>query len=123
MSHCPPLSTPGDPRCLGCAALCCHNLVLPMPAPTTIEGIADMRWRLHFDTVQVYASSGRWFMVVQGACRYLDQDTALCRIYADRPRQCRDYNPPICERYVDPAEVRLRTPEDLDRYLARKDSG
>jgi len=76
-----------------------------------------MRWRLHFDTVHVYMVRGAWFMVVESMCRYLDLATSLCTIYDERPSQCRDYNPPFCERYIDPAELRLHTPEDLDAYL------
>lgn len=120
MSASLPLVDPSDSRCVNCRSLCCHGLTLPMRAPVDAASIADIRWRLHFDSVEVYRSGDSWFMVIAGACQYLDQ-RGMCTIYDLRPQQCRDYHPPYCERYVDPADLRLRSPEDLDAYLGDRD--
>ncbi|MDJ0841414.1 MAG: YkgJ family cysteine cluster protein [Acidobacteriota bacterium] len=112
-----PLENPDDSRCRGCTALCCHNLTLPAPPPATPEALQDLLWRLHFDTVRLCIIDGNWFMIVSGRCTFLGDDN-MCTIYETRPEQCRKYNPPFCERYMNPYEVVFHSPQELKDYLS-----
>jgi len=78
--------------------------------------LRDLKWRLHFDTVKICILGKQWFMIVSGRCRFLD-DHNMCAIYEQRPKQCREYNPPYCERYIDPGALVFHTPADLEAYL------
>jgi Fe-S-cluster containining protein len=112
-----PLANPTHSACRGCPARCCHNLSVLISQPASSREIADLRWRLHFDTVTLYIQDGLWYMKIAGRCRYL-QDDSLCSIYDERPMQCRTHEPPFCERYMLPDYIVITTPEELDRYLA-----
>ncbi|MEW6736973.1 MAG: YkgJ family cysteine cluster protein, partial [Acidobacteriota bacterium] len=96
-----PLINPSNSRCSGCPALCCHDLNMPVSPPTTEALLNDLKWRLHFDTVKISIIDGNWLMIVSGRCIYLDEKN-MCTIYEKRPKQCRDFNPPYCERYMTP---------------------
>jgi len=107
------------PGCQGCPALCCHDLVLRITKPRTAQEIDSLRWQLHFDTVTVYIVDGRWHQMIAGKCIYLDDDN-LCTIYDRRSERCRRHNPPDCERYGECWDVMIRTPDELDAYLAKE---
>lgn len=100
-----------------CNGACCRDLALPIKRPRTQTEINDMKWRLHFDTVELYILNRRWYMLVKGRCIYLDKNNR-CTIYERRPEQCREHMPPECERFAPFYDVLLRTPEELDDYLA-----
>jgi len=112
------LKEPSLGACRGCAALCCHDLWIPIAPPKTPAEIAEARWRLHFDTVELHIDEARgWLMRVKGRCTYLGDDN-MCTIYDRRPKQCRDLSPPYCQRYMSEQKTILTSPEDLDSYLA-----
>ena len=111
-----PIADAQDPRCTGCAALCCHDLAWPIDRPRTEQEVAALSWKLQFTGTQVVIKDSNWLLRIEGRCMYLGEDSR-CTIYATRPQPCRDHNPPYCERYVRPDDVEIDTPEELVAYL------
>ncbi len=105
-------------ECDNCPALCCKDLSMLIGKPQTKSEVEDLKWQLHFDTVQVYIRSHRWYLLIKGRCMYLDENN-LCTIYHRRPSRCRRHNPPDCERFGDFHDRLLSTPEELEEYLNR----
>jgi Fe-S-cluster containining protein len=105
--------------CRGCPALCCHDMVEPISRPQTSRDVEELKWQLQYDTIRVYIRSHRWYVIVQGRCMYLTDDN-LCSIYERRPKRCRRYNPPDCERYGEYWDEMINTPQELDAYLERE---
>lgn len=105
--------------CDDCPALCCHDLVMPIEKPKTEEDVSELKWELQYDTIRVFIRSHRWYRIIKGRCMYLDESN-LCRIYATRPKRCREHNPPQCERFGDFYEAMISTPQELEAYLARR---
>jgi Fe-S-cluster containining protein len=112
-----PLVNPSLPGCRGCTALCCHDLWLALAPPRSPDEVADVKWRLHFEGVEIHVSGAEWLMRVKGRCRYLGDDN-MCTVYEQRPRHCRDHRPPYCQRYIDGRPIVLKCPEDVDAYMA-----
>jgi len=102
--------------CLKCSSICCRDLAIEIKRPRDKYEINELKWRLHFDTVRVYILNRQWHMMVSGNCMYLDKDD-LCTIYDRRPDQCREHNPPDCEKYLPYYDTLISTPEELDTYL------
>lgn len=102
--------------CGDCPAICCHNLSIIILKPKTKKEIEDLKWHIHYDTVQVYILNNRWHLYIKGKCRYLKRNK-LCSIYEKRPSTCRRHNPPNCERFGEFYDTMLSTPEELDNYL------
>ena len=84
--------------------------------PRTRDDIDDLKWHLHYDTVNVCIRNHRWYIMVKGRCIYLSR-TNLCKIYESRPEKCRRHNPPDCERFGSWYETLISTPEELENYL------
>ncbi|EYF04133.1 Hypothetical protein CAP_4816 [Chondromyces apiculatus DSM 436] len=114
-----PLADASTPACQGCTALCCHDLAWPIARPTTPAEIDETRWRLHFDTVKIFIRGDAWYMITEGRCIYLGEDSR-CTIYERRPQQCRTHGPPYCQRYIRLDDVEITTPEELEAHLARR---
>jgi len=108
---------PSNPACQGCPALCCKDLVVIIMKPRTRAEIENLKWELQFDTVSVFIRNNRWHTETKGTCIYLDENN-MCTIYDRRPDRCRRHNPPDCERFGEHYDVMLRTPEELEAYLA-----
>lgn len=106
-------------ECGDCPAMCCHNLSVKILRPTTKQEVEDLKWHLHYDTVQVYILNRRWHLYIKGRCRFLDRRN-LCTIYDSRPSTCRRHNPPDCERFCGFYDVMLSSPEELEAYLNGK---
>ncbi len=108
--------------CKDCPAICCRNLAMDIGKPENQAEVEDLKWQLHFDTVQVYIRNRRWYQLVEGRCMYLNSKDK-CDIYSDRPLKCRQHNPPGCERFGKFYDVMLSVPEDLVDYLSKSRSG
>ncbi len=106
-------------ECMKCPSICCHDLAIEITRPRTKHEIENYSWYLHFDTVNICIRRRRWYLEIKGRCIYLD-DNNMCTIYEDRPKKCREHNPPDCERYGKWYDVKLSTPEDLFKYLKLK---
>jgi len=104
--------------CMDCGAVCCTNLAMAIGKPANKAEVKDLKWQLRFDTVKVYIRSHHWYQWVKGRCMYLS-DKDLCTIYNERPRICRQHNPPECEKFGKFYDVMLSSPEDLDKYLEK----
>ena len=100
-----------------CGALCCRSPraqpVITVPEMRRLRDIARERG-LHVEIVDpdrwlISEETGRYERVWQllraddGACPFLDRDTNLCTIYADRPDVCRRFPwKPIQRCLLDP---------------------
>jgi Fe-S-cluster containining protein len=102
--------------CRECNALCCRDLAMMTTRPRTRDEIDDLKWHLHYDTVNVCIRNHRWYIVVKGKCIYLSRNN-LCKIYDRRPEKCRRHNAPECERFGSWYDLLIETPEGLERYL------
>jgi Fe-S-cluster containining protein len=105
-------------ECNDCPALCCHDLVMPIEKPKTDKDVFELKWELQYDTICVFVRSYRWYRLIKGRCQYLD-DHNRCTIYEQRPRRCRQHNPPDCEYYGEFYDHMITTPEELDEHLGR----
>ncbi len=105
--------------CRNCPAICCKNLAMEIGKPANKKEVEDLKWQLQFDTVKVYIRKRRWHQLVEGRCMHLSDDN-FCTIYNQRPKTCRNHNPPNCEKYGKFYEVILNNPDDLERYLDQK---
>ncbi len=105
--------------CDGCPGMCCHDMVMPILKPRTIEDVEELKWQVQYDTVRVFIANKRWHLIVAGRCQYLD-DENWCMRYDTRPDKCRDHNPPDCEFYDSYFEVMLETPEDVQAYFDKE---
>ncbi|MBI5814325.1 MAG: YkgJ family cysteine cluster protein [Nitrospinae bacterium] len=102
--------------CEGCPALCCYGVEHSIPPPRTKTEEDDLVWQLHFTNTRFFIRSRRWYMIVHGGCRYLNENNR-CTIYARRPDVCREHNPPDCEYFFEIFDVMFETPEKLQRYF------
>ena len=108
----------GNP-CEGCDH-CCRYVSIQIDRPITKRDFDNIRWYILHKNVSVMIDyEGDWLVQFDTPCEWLVE--GQCHHYSLRPDICRDYDPAECERYAGPAErVLLRTPEDLERYLAAK---
>jgi Fe-S-cluster containining protein len=102
--------------CMSCPAPCCRDLSMTTKRPRTKTEINELKWYLHFDTVNAYIRNRRWYLLIQGRCIYLNKDN-LCKIYSRRSEICRIHLPPYCEHFGQWYDVMIKTPDDLDHYL------
>ncbi len=103
--------------CHKCPAYCCHDLAMIISRPTNATEVEELRWYLHYDTVNVYIANHKWHILVKGRCIYLNKKN-LCDIYEKRSRKCREHKSTECERHGVYHDVLLKTPEDLDNFLS-----
>lgn len=106
-------------NCDGCPALCCNGLEEPVKKPRTRDEWESYIWQLYFTHTRFFIRNRRWHRLSVGPCMYLDENN-LCSIYADRPDNCRDHNPPDCERYGPISDVMFETPDELRRHMERE---
>jgi Fe-S-cluster containining protein len=85
--------------------------------PVNATEIDELRWYLHYDTVNIFITNHRWHILVKGRCIYLNKKN-VCDIYHKRSRRCRAHKATDCERHGDYHDVMLKTPEDLDKFLS-----
>ena len=105
--------------CDGCPAYCCHDLSMCITRPENATEIDELRWYLHYDTINIYIVNRRWHILVKGRCIYLNKKNQ-CDIYHKRSRRCRAHKSTDCERHGDYHDVLLKTPEDLDKFLQKE---
>lgn len=85
--------------------------------PRTAREIEDLKWQVRFDTVSIFIKQHHWYLLVKGTCMFLGPDN-LCTIYEQRPAKCRGHQPPHCESFGQYHDVLIRTPQELESYLA-----
>jgi len=84
--------------CDKCTGLCCRYFALPIETPETREDYDDIRWYLCHRGISVFVEDGDWYINIKNKCKYLSENDYRCRIYADRPRICRQYKTSDCDR-------------------------
>ena len=78
-----------------CRAMCCRGPLVLELAPEEVAGFVDAGASLGIDVNISKGTGGRGlvkFTDHEGeSCPMLDPDTLACRIYAARPRRCREF--------------------------------
>ena len=85
--------------CAKCSAPCCRLLLVPHPTPATFMDLDYIRYVVGFYGAQMILNNdGRWQLLIEQACRLLDQETNLCTVHATprQPKTCVYYNPHRC---------------------------
>jgi uncharacterized protein len=89
-------SPPAKVACTECGK-CCTYVGIEINAPDKKRYATDILWYLYHQGVYVYRDGdGEWSVHFETRCRNLD-DALLCRIYAERPHICRDFDDASCE--------------------------
>jgi len=109
----------GRPVCINCPALCCKDLAIMIIKPETKTEINQLKWYLHFDTVNIFIRNHKWYLMIKGKCIYLNRKN-LCKIYNTRPLKCRRHRPPSCERFGRFYDTLISKPDGLENYLKGK---
>lgn len=107
---------PGN-LCEHCMGMCCRYFALPIDTPEDRNDFDDIRWFLLHGGVSVFVEDGEWYLYVAADCRHLLPDFR-CRIYATRPRICREYTTENCDYHSGEYdwERHFTCPEHLDEY-------
>jgi len=105
--------------CIDCPAYCCRDLSIPTKKPKNKHEIEEIKWYLHFNTVQVYIRSRRWYLLIKGKCMYLGKNN-LCKIYDDRHQVCRDHTSGFCEINGDWYDCIFTSPDEIEKFFNKK---
>ncbi|MBN4080312.1 YkgJ family cysteine cluster protein [Beggiatoa alba] len=81
---------------------CCAYTTQEIDTPRTKNDFDHLLWQIAHMGIQVYKDAGRWFLLVNNPCQFLEND-GRCGIYETRPQLCRDYSNDYCE-FDEPAE-------------------
>jgi uncharacterized protein len=83
--------------CEGCGGRCCRYIAFPLDNPETKKDYDDIRWYLCHKGISVFVEDGQWYASISTNCRHLCSDTGKCKIYDNRPKICREFDPSGCE--------------------------
>ncbi len=88
--------------CKGCAACCFSLMVVLEPEDKVPEHLIEK------------GESGKWEMKQRedGSCIALDRDTLLCTVYEQRPKACREFDPPDNQLCLDRVYARQQIVRD-----------
>lgn len=108
------------PRQVPCGdcALCCTYVAVEVPAPDTVENASEMLWYLYHEGVSVHVSVDGWMVQFATRCRNLDE-ARRCRIYAERPISCREYDERECDVNAADEFTAFYAPAEFLAYLER----
>lgn len=88
--------SPTPTPCTECGR-CCTYVSVGINEPRTVRFASDVLWYLYHEQVSVHRDGdGDWSVVFATRCRHLQGDL-LCRVYAERPVICRDFDNTTCE--------------------------
>jgi len=105
--------------CLYCGGKCCKSIAIQIDTPKSADDYEDLKWYLYHKGLSVYFDSDKeWLVEIPITCRHLDKK-GKCKIYSNRPPICRDFDTDTCEENKGKVFVRLKTPEDVDKYIAK----
>jgi len=108
-----------DP-CVKCGARCCRYVTVKISPPRLRADRDEHRWLLMHENIEIRIEGRQWYLIVYTRCRNLTR-TNRCRIYANRPDVCRDYDLDGCEHHGEEADtVVFRSVEAYDRYLEKR---
>ncbi len=105
--------------CIDCHAPCCNDLVMLITKPQNKTEINELKWYLHFDTVDICIRNYRWHILIKGRCIFLGKNN-MCTNYEERTDRCRKHQSHECEIHDQWYDIKLTTPKDLDKYLESK---
>jgi Fe-S-cluster containining protein len=108
--------------CEKCTGLCCRYFALPIETPESREDFDDVRWYLCHKDISVFVEEGDWYINIKNRCKYLSGNDYRCRIYAERPRICRQYKTSDCDQ-VDGSynfEHHFTSDKQLSEYVEEK---
>lgn len=102
----------------GECALCCTYVAVEIPAPDSVEHASEILWYLYHEHVSVHVSEDGWMVQFETRCRNLD-DARRCRVYAERPISCREYDETECDVNAADEYTAFYAPEEFLAYLER----
>jgi uncharacterized protein len=103
--------------CSKCNAICCQYVAIELDKPTTKSDFEDIRWYIAHRDLWVFVEDTEWFLCIERPCKFLSK-TNKCTMYENRPRICRTYKTPTCEKYGTgkPYDMKFSEPEELQKY-------
>ncbi len=110
--------------CTGCTR-CCETVSIEIDAPRAPWEYDQWIWVLHHRNLELYVEKPeRWYLHIEARCEQLDGQ-GRCKVYADRPVLCREYDPRSCERRAPLSDVAawFKTAADLEAWLQAKRPG
>ena len=108
----------GEINCRDCLAPCCRDLAMLITKPRNKTEINELKWYLHFNTVDIFIRNHKWYLFIKGKCIFLTKENK-CKIYSKRPVRCRKHTPPGCERFGNWYDVLITTPDGIDDFLKK----
>ncbi len=109
-------AAPGRVTCTECGR-CCTYVSVGINAPRTLRFASDILWFLYHEKVSVYQDGdGDWSVVFDTVCRNLGPER-MCRVYADRPLICRDFDDTTCEINAPSGGIGFEDAETFLRWL------
>ena len=107
----------GECLCDHCTAKCCRYFALPLETPTTRRDFDTFRWFMLHQGACLFVDDDTWYLLVYATCRHLQPDQR-CGIYETRPQICRAYSTRNCEYEDDwTYDQYFETPEQLEEYV------
>ena len=110
-------------ECFKCKGFCCKYVTVDISEPETADDFDEIRWFLLHENVIIYKSEVKeeWCLEFRTPCKYLDQNTYLCKNYDNRPEVCKEYIIEECSKDEELSqkgtEIYLENEEDLMKYL------
>ena len=90
--------------CSGCSR-CCETVSIEIDKPRTSQEYDQWIWVLHHRDLEIYVESPeQWYLHITTRCNHLTDDRR-CRVYHERPRLCREYDPRSCERRLPLSDI------------------
>jgi Fe-S-cluster containining protein len=108
--------------CSKCSGLCCRYFALPIDTPRNKRDYDDIRWFLCHKGIDVFVEDGDWYINIRNKCKYLSAKDNKCRIYAKRPRICRQYKHKECDLIEGDYgyELHFTSDKQVEEYMKEK---
>ena len=107
--------------CKICRAQCCQYYALEIDTPRSYEDFDQIKWFLVHQKTKVFVEKRKWFLEIYENCRYLARNHT-CKIYAKRPKICREHSHTECEFHGERSDhdLHFQSIEEFDRYLKKR---
>jgi Fe-S-cluster containining protein len=106
-----------------CKAECCRYVSVYLKTPRSNADFDEIRWFVTHEHIRVYRDHEKnWMIEFTSPCKFLDADN-ICRIYANRPEVCAEYNPNDCTFHVRGPifdKIMFTDPGDVDMFLEER---
>ncbi|MDD5011677.1 MAG: YkgJ family cysteine cluster protein [Phycisphaerae bacterium] len=105
--------------CEKCNGLCCRYMALEIDTPRSRDDFDDIRWYLVHKGVSVFVDKKQWYLCTDNKCKYLSGKDNRCKIYAKRPRICREHKSDNCElgKHDYDYEMHFNNDKQMEEYI------